>query len=98
MTLVKYSTDAQSDFVDIAGYIALDSENQAIAFVERLRNTADRIALSPRIYRQRDDIAPGLRAAPVGNYLLLFRIIAGGIEVVRAVHGGRDLNRLFESD
>lgn len=98
MTLVKYSTDAQSDFADIAGYIALDSENQAIAFVARLRQAADRIARSPRIYRLRDDIAPGLRVAAVGNYLLLFRITAEGIEIVRAVHGARDLNRLFAGD
>jgi len=36
--------------------------------------------------------------ATVSNYLLLFRIADEGIEVVRAVHGARDLNRLFAGD
>jgi toxin ParE1/3/4 len=43
----------------------------------------------------RPDIAKELRYHPVGNYLLLYRIISGGIELVRLVHGARDLQSLF---
>jgi len=31
----------------------------------------------------------------VGNYLLLYRVISGDIELVRVVHGARDLQSLF---
>ena len=41
------------------------------------------------------DIAPELRYHPIGHYLLLYRIVSGGIEVVRVVHGARDLLNLF---
>jgi toxin ParE1/3/4 len=38
-----------------------------------------------------DDIAPGIRSFPVGNYLILYRMIEGGIEVIRIWHGARGL-------
>ena len=43
----------------------------------------------------RSDIARDLRYHPVGNYLLLYRMVAGGVEVVRVVHGARNLLDLF---
>ena len=43
----------------------------------------------------RDDIRPGLRYLVSGSYLLLYRIVGDDIEVVRAVHGRRDLYGLI---
>ncbi len=34
---------------------------------------------------------------PVGSYLILYREITGGVEIVRVVHGARDLPDLFET-
>lgn len=96
MTTVIYAPDAQIDLIEIAGYISADNERLAESFVVRLREKAVLIALSPRIYRARDDLMAGLRSAAVGDYLILFRIVEGGIEVARVVHGARDLKRLFE--
>jgi len=93
---VTYSPEAQEDLAEIGIYIALDNDRQAETFVASLRQKARQIAYAPRIYRSRDDLAPGLRSAAVGNYLLLFRIVGNGIEIVHIVHGARDLKRLFE--
>jgi toxin ParE1/3/4 len=40
-------------------------------------------------------MAPGLRSFPVGNYVVFYRIVPEGIELVRVLHGARDLRRLF---
>ncbi len=53
-----------------------------------------RLADNPLMGPARPDIAPEFRYHPVGNYLLLYRIVSGGIEVVRVVHGARDLLNL----
>ena len=53
------------------------------------------IADNPLLGAARPDIAPELRYHAVGNYLLLYRSVSGGIEVVRVVHGARDLLNLF---
>jgi toxin ParE1/3/4 len=93
---VIYSAAAQEDLVEIGGYIALDSERQAESFVASLQTKASQIAKAPRIYRARDDLSPGLRSAAFGSYLLLFREVSAGIEILHIVHGARDLKRLFE--
>ena len=43
----------------------------------------------------RDDLATGVRYFPVGNYLILYRDLGDGIEVVRYVHGRRRLPGLI---
>lgn len=42
-----------------------------------------------------DYIAIDNRAAALGRYLLFYRAIEGGIEVVRVLHGMRDIERIF---
>ena len=42
-----------------------------------------------------DHLRPGLRQWVVSEYLILYRLDADGILVVRVVHGHRDLKELF---
>jgi toxin ParE1/3/4 len=41
--------------------------------------------------RARDDIASGVRHFPVGRYLIFYRVLDDGVEVVRYLHGMRRL-------
>ena len=46
----------------------------------------------------RDRLAPGLRSFHVGNYLVFYRPVQDRIELVRVLHGARDLKkRMFET-
>jgi toxin ParE1/3/4 len=44
----------------------------------------------------RDKLLPSLRSFPVENYLIFYRPIAAGIEILRVVSGYRDLDMLFD--
>lgn len=46
--------------------------------------------------RKRDELVPNLRSFPVGNYLIFYRPINQGIEVLRVLHGARDIPSIFE--
>lgn len=48
----------------------------------------------PGMGRARPDIAEGMRYFPMKRYLILYRPIPGGVEIVRCVHGARDLGKL----
>ena len=48
-----------------------------------------------RLGPARPDIAANLRYSIVGRYLILYREIRGGVEVVRVVHGARHLPDLI---
>jgi toxin ParE1/3/4 len=38
-----------------------------------------------------------LRCHPAGNYVIYYREMKNGIEIVRVLHGARDVSRAFES-
>ncbi|RYZ14625.1 MAG: type II toxin-antitoxin system RelE/ParE family toxin [Alphaproteobacteria bacterium] len=48
----------------------------------------------PELGVSRDDIRPGLRMIVIGDYLVLYQLQPGLIEIVRVVHGHRDLGAL----
>jgi toxin ParE1/3/4 len=37
-----------------------------------------------------------LRSHPAGNYVVYYREMNGGIEIVRVLHGARDVPRAFD--
>jgi toxin ParE1/3/4 len=54
------------------------------------------LAANPHGGPRREDLAPGLRFYPVGNYLIFYRPGDDGIILVRVLHGARDyLTRNF---
>ncbi|MBM3942105.1 MAG: type II toxin-antitoxin system RelE/ParE family toxin [SAR202 cluster bacterium] len=53
------------------------------------------MAYHPRIGRRRSELAPELRSFAVQDYVILYRPMADGVEVVRILHGSRDIESLF---
>ena len=86
---------ARDDLIDIWTHIAADDPTAADRILDRLDEVASHLADNPQMGPARDDIRPGLRYLVSGSYLLLYRIDGDGIEIVRAVHGRRDLYGLF---
>lgn len=62
-----------------------------MAFVERLRQRWRLLALNPYSGPGRDDVSPGLRHLVIGRYLTFYRVEADHIEILRVLHGRRDL-------
>jgi toxin ParE1/3/4 len=79
---------AAADLEDIASYITSDSPAAAVRMIDRLEEISIPLK-DPRIGTARDDIAKGMRLFPVANYLILFRSLDNGVEIVRYVHGAR---------
>jgi toxin ParE1/3/4 len=76
---------AAADLEDIGDYIALDNPTAAARVVDRLEELSILLADHPRIGTARDDIATGVRAFPIGSYLILFRSLDDGVEIVRCM-------------
>lgn len=95
MGQVVRSIEAQEDLHDIGAYIARGSLQNALKMLDRFEQQAKLLAEFPGLGQARDDLAPSLRSWPVGKYLLFYRATVDGIELVRVIHGSRDLYRLF---
>ena len=87
--VIRRSRLARRDYVDIWRYIAEHNPDAA----DRLLRTIDAklavYAELPDIGTNRDSWRPGLRSFPVGRYLVFYRAVADGIELVRVLHGAR---------
>ena len=95
MRRVLFTRAAREDLIDIWTHIAADDPAAADRMLDRLEEAASHLAHNPQMGPARDDIRPGLRYLVSGSYLLLYRTLGDGIEIVRAVHGRRDLYGLF---
>ncbi|WP_294536555.1 type II toxin-antitoxin system RelE/ParE family toxin [uncultured Rhodoblastus sp.] len=85
---------AAADIEDIADLIALDNLRAALRLVERFEEVARLLRDNPQIGVAHDEIAAGVRIFPIGNYLMLFRALEDGAEIVRVIHGARRLEGL----
>jgi len=83
------------DIADIWDYIAEDNENNADAFIDSIDRKFHELALSPQIGRSRTELVPGLLSFPFRRYIIFYLIFPGGIEIVRVLHGARDIDPLF---
>ena len=91
---VLYTRRAADDLINIWTYVARDDPAAADHLLDRLDETCALLAGNPNMGPARDDIRPGLRYFVVASCVVLYRIVSEGVEVVRVVHGARDLLNL----
>jgi toxin ParE1/3/4 len=88
------SPRAAADLEEIADYIARDNPVRAARFVAELEATCRAVAETPELYPARTDLAPGLRMAVHGRYLVLYRLPGENtVRVERVLHSARNLPR-----
>jgi toxin ParE1/3/4 len=69
MKRVKIAASAQSDLDEIWLFIANDNRRAADRFHDLLHSKFVALAKQPLMGRARDDLRPGIRSFPVGNYV-----------------------------
>ena len=94
---------ARLDINDIADYIARDSLAAADRFVDAVGDAFERLAEMPGMGVRREFNNPrlaGMRMWPVtgfSKHLIFYRATETRLEVIRVLHGSRDLETLFAS-
>ena len=94
----------EGELWDIWSFIAKDNPGAATRVIDAIAETFKVVAETPGIGAARKYQNPRLhnvRFFPVSdfpNYLVFYRPIPEGIEVLHVYHGARDLERLFEGD
>jgi len=95
MPQVIRTPQAAQDLTDILVYLGRHSPTAANRFAGEVDQKCNLLAQLPGIGTARDDLAPGLRSFPVSRYLLFYRPINGGIELIRVLHGARNIPAIF---
>ena len=94
MAVFQKTAQAEEDLIDIWLYIAQDNPAAADELLDAFEEKGWLLAENPKLGQARPDIAEDFRYLPVGRYLMLYREVDGGIELVRVVQGMRLLSTL----
>ncbi len=92
---IRRTAQAEEDLVDLWLHIAQDNPGAADRLLDDIEDKCSLLATNPQLGAARPDIAADCRYVPMGRYLILYRLIPDGIEVVRVVQGFRRLEDLF---
>jgi addiction module RelE/StbE family toxin len=92
---VIYRPQFLRDLRDAYSWIAADNERAAEHLSDQVDAIVDRLTRFPMIGAQRDRLAPGLRSIRVRpfRHLLIYRVAADEIDLIRLLHGARALEK-----
>lgn len=94
MTGYVLSPRAQADIEDIWDYSATQwGVKQAEIYIRKIQVVIEHVAAEPGIARSCDAIRPGYWKYPAGSHVIFFKLMPGGINVIRILHGRMDFER-----
>jgi len=91
---ILYSGPARQDHDEIWDYIAANNPIAASKFIDRILKTCQSYANEPRLGEARFDLMPDCRHFSVAQYVIYYRPVADGIELIRILHGARSVDDL----
>jgi toxin ParE1/3/4 len=98
MSTVVVRPRALADLAEIWAYIADDSPDRADAFVDLIDSKFQSLSRRPGMGRRRPELSSDIRSLAVGRYVVFYLPLSRGIEVVRVLHGSRDIESIFENE
>lgn len=94
----RVAPQAESDLDDIWYFLATQSSSIDVAdrVVDSITARFVLLAREPYIGRRRDeDLRPGIRTFPVGDYVIAYRVDGDDVLILRVLRGSRDIEALF---
>lgn len=96
MSRYLLSPEAREDLLEIRDYISKDNPEAARRVIVRLRDAATKLADTPRLGHVREDLADeALRFWSVYSYLIVYRPKTRPLEIVRILHGARNVAEIL---
>ena len=92
MPQVRHTARARRDLLDIWLNIAVDNAAAADRVYDRLEARVLLLERFPELGPARPNIADGARVLVESPYLILYRIVPIGPQIVRVVHGARHID------
>ncbi|MGB1060918.1 MAG: type II toxin-antitoxin system RelE/ParE family toxin [Ketobacter sp.] len=88
------SPEAEADLIEIWLYIAEASPVNADRFLDKLNDKAQKLAETD-LGVERPELGEGMKSFPVDRYVLYYRPIDNGAELVRVLVSSRDTRLVF---
>jgi toxin ParE1/3/4 len=96
MPNLKVAATAEEDLGEIWAYVAEQNPDAASNLVKEITSRFATLRDHPHLGRQRNELLVNLRSFTVKNYLIFYQPSEGGIEILRVLHGSRDIESILE--
>jgi len=89
----RLAPQARAELSNIWTYIARESGNVAAAdgVIDAITERFYLLAEFPHMGRAREDLQSGLRSFPVGQYVIIYTIDDGDVQILHVFHGRQDI-------
>jgi toxin ParE1/3/4 len=94
----RVAPEAEAELENIWYYVATESGSTGVAdrLIDSITERFYLLASHPHIGRHRDeDLRPGLRSFPVGEYVILYRTEDKDVLILHVFRGSRDIEALL---
>jgi len=93
----RLAPQVEVELDEIWYYIARDSGSMEIAdrLIDAITDRFFLLGNHPYVGRLRDDLRPGLRSFPAGQYVIIYRINGIDVVILHVMHGRRDIEAMF---
>ena len=94
MPRLIFSPSARQDLTEIFDFIARDKPVAASNWIDLIEEKCKLLAETPEFGEKRPEYGANIRSSMVGRYVIFYRSIDSGIEIVRVISGDRDIRSL----
>jgi toxin ParE1/3/4 len=94
----RVAPEAESELDNIWYYVAKESGSIEVAdrLIDSITERFYLLAWHPHIGRRRDeDLRPGLRSFPVGEYVIIYRVEEQDVQILHVFRGSRNIEGLL---
>jgi toxin ParE1/3/4 len=95
---------ARADLLELVTWIAADNPKAALALHDAYEHSLDLLADNPQLGHLHSSGSPllaGMRVLAVHRFrkiLIFYRPLPGAVEIVRILHGSRDIPAVFDEE
>ena len=104
MSEVNKRSQVIRDLIELATYIAVDNLNASDRFLAAAEETFNQLAKMPgmgKLIQFSNPNLAGIRQQAINgfkNYLVFYRLTNSGVEILRVIHGARDILEILDED
>lgn len=95
MSLLLFTPAAEEDLLEILNYIARQRPLTARKWYRTLREKCEFLANNPELGQSRPELAISCRSFSVNRWVIYYRPVGEGVEILRVMDGARDINSLL---
>ena len=97
MATAEWTPTAKRELAEIHDFIGVERQSPSAAanLVREIHEKANLYAAQPEMGTSREDLGEGFRVFSVKPYIVVYRALQHGIEVLRVVDGRRNYVALF---